>query len=62
MVQRGWLQQLSGYRTLRYLLPTVCTAQLGESPQFEQASAVSHPCGPSMQGVKPAEMLEREKN
>ena len=47
MVQRGWLQQLSGYRTLRYLLPTVCTAQLGESPQFEQASAVSHPCGPS---------------
>ena len=47
MVQRGRLQQLSGYRTPRYLLPTVCTAQLGES-QFEQASAVSHPCGPSM--------------
>ena len=33
------------------LLPTVCTAHLGESLQFEQASAVSHPYGPSMRGV-----------
>ena len=35
----------------RYLLPTVCTAQLGESLQSEQASAVPHPCGPSMGGT-----------
>ena len=40
MVQRGRLQQLSGYRTPRYLLPMVCTAQLVTAVDGKLASRV----------------------